>query len=53
MVSFFKNTFRHSSISSGESQGQWSLAGLYSPWGHKESDVTENAYTGIISNLEI
>ena len=26
---------------SGESQGQWSLAG-YSPWGHKESDMTEH-----------
>ena len=31
----------HSSIL-GESHGQRSLAG-YSPWGHKESDVTEHA----------
>ena len=27
-----------------ESQGQRSLAG-YSPWGHKESDMTEATYT--------
>jgi len=27
----------------GESHGQRSLAG-YSPWGHKESDMTENTY---------
>ena len=25
---------------SGEAHGQWSLAG-YSPWGHKELDMTE------------
>ena len=25
----------------GESHGQWSLAG-WSPWGHKESDMTEH-----------
>ena len=30
----------HSSILAGESHGQRSLAG-YSPWGHKESDMTE------------
>ena len=30
----------HSSILSGESHGQRSLAG-YSPWGHKELDMTE------------
>ena len=30
----------HSSILPGESHGQKSLAG-YSPWGHKESDMTE------------
>ena len=30
----------HSSILPGESHGQRSLAG-YSPWGHKESDMTE------------
>ena len=30
----------HSSILSGESHGQRSLAG-YSPWDHKESDMTE------------
>ena len=29
----------------GECHGQRSLAG-YSLWGHKESDVTEHAYTG-------
>ena len=31
----------HSSILAFKSQGQRSLVG-YSPWGHKESDVTEN-----------
>ena len=30
----------------GESHGQRSLAG-YSPWGLKELDTTERAYTGI------
>ena len=30
----------HSSILAGESHGQRSLAG-YSPWGYKESDMTE------------
>ena len=30
----------HSSILPGESHGQRSLAG-YSPWGHKELDMTE------------
>ena len=30
----------HSSILAGESHGQRSLVG-YSPWGHKESDITE------------
>ena len=25
----------------GESRGQRSLTGYYSPWGHKESDITE------------
>ena len=30
----------HSSILSGKSHGQRSLVG-YSPWGHKESDLTE------------
>ena len=30
----------HSSILSGKSHGQRSLAG-YSPWGRKESDTTE------------
>ena len=29
---------------SGESHGQRSLAG-YSPWGHKELDMTEHKYT--------
>ena len=42
----------HPNILAGKSYEQRSLAG-YSPQGHKESDVTENAYTGIISNLEI
>ena len=28
----------------GESQGQWRLAG-YSPWGHKQSDVTKHSCT--------
>ena len=30
----------HSSILAGKSHGQKNLAG-YSPWGHKESDMTE------------
>ena len=30
----------HASILAGKFQGQRSLAG-YSPWGHKESDMTE------------
>ena len=30
----------HSRLSSGESHGQKSLVG-YSPWGRKESDMTE------------
>jgi len=30
----------HSSILPGESHGQRNLVG-YSPWGHKESDITE------------
>ena len=30
----------HCSILLGESRGQWSLGG-YSPWGCKESDMTE------------
>ena len=32
----------HSSILTGKSHGQRSLAG-YSPWGHKESDMTEHS----------
>ena len=35
-----KEMATHSSILVGESHGQRSLAG-YSPWGHKESDMTE------------
>ena len=35
-----EGTATHSSILAGESHGQRSLAG-YSPWGHKESDMTE------------
>ena len=34
----------HSSILTGKSHGQGSLAG-YSPWGHKESDMTEHSLT--------
>ena len=34
----------HSSILAGKFQGQWSLAG-YSPWGHKELDMTEQLST--------
>ena len=34
----------HSSILSGKSHGQRSLAG-YSPWGHKEPDTTEHEHT--------
>ena len=30
----------------GESQGQRSLAG-YSPWGHKELDMTEHTHTHV------
>ena len=35
-----KEMATHSSILSGKSHGQRSLVG-YSPWGHKESDLTE------------
>ena len=35
-----KEMVTHSSIVPGESHGQRSLVG-YSPWGHKESDTTE------------
>ena len=28
----------------GKSHGQWNLLG-YSPWGYKESDITEHAHT--------
>ena len=35
-----KEMATHSSILPGESCGQRSLVG-YSPWGHKESDMTE------------
>ena len=35
-----EGTVTHSSILSGKSHGQRSLAG-YSPWGRKESDTTE------------
>ena len=35
-----KEMATHSSIWSGKSHGQRSLVG-YSPWGHKESDLTE------------
>ena len=35
-----EGTATHSSILAGESHGQRSLAG-YSPWGRKESDMTE------------
>ena len=35
-----KEMATHPSFLPGESQGQWSLED-YSPWGHKESDVTE------------
>ena len=34
----------------GESYGQRSLAG-YSPWGHKESDMTERAGTHVVPVL--
>ena len=35
-----KGTATHSSILAGESHGKGHLAG-YSPWGHKELDMTE------------
>ena len=35
----------HSSILAGKSHEQKSLVG-YSAWGHRESDMTERAYTG-------
>ena len=35
-----KGMATHSSILPGESPGQWNLAD-YSPWGHKEWDMTE------------
>ena len=34
----------------GESQGQRSLAG-YSPWGHKELDITEQLTLMLLSKL--
>ena len=34
----------------GKSHGQRSLAG-YSPWGHKESDMTEQAHTEFLCSL--
>ena len=36
----------------GESHGQKSLAG-YSPWGHKESDMTGHAHTFIMFTLKL
>ena len=39
-----KGMATHSSILAGEFHGQKSLAG-YSPWGHKESDTTEQLST--------
>ena len=39
-----KGMAAHSSILAGEFHGQKSLAG-YSPWGHKESDTTEQLST--------
>ena len=39
-----KGMAAHSSFLTGESHGQRSLAG-YSPWDHKESDMTERLYT--------
>ena len=39
-----KGVATHSSILPEESQGQRSLAG-YSPWGRKESDMTEQLTT--------
>ena len=37
----------HSSILAGESHGQRSLVG-YSPWGRKESDMTERTQRPIV-----
>ena len=39
-----KGTAAHSALSPGESRGQRSAVG-YSPWGHKESDTTEQLST--------
>ena len=38
-----KEMVTHSSILPGESHGRRSLVG-YSPWGHKESDMTEQLH---------
>ena len=40
----------HSSILPGESHGQRSPEG-YSPWGHKESDVTEQLSTAHTAHI--
>ena len=37
----------HSSILAGEFHGQRSLEG-YSPWGHKESDMTERLTLSVL-----
>ena len=45
----------HSSVLAWSPHGQRSLAG-YSPWGHKESDMTEHAYSRLdilISELRL
>ena len=41
----------HSSILPGKSHGQRSLAG-YSPWGRRESDVTEQLNSSRSTSLE-
>ena len=42
----------HSSILAGKSQGQKSLVG-YSPWGCKESDMTEKASASFYKGLSV
>ena len=46
-----KGMATHSSIRAWKFQGQKSLAG-YSPWGHKESDTTEQLTLSLSCKLE-
>ena len=45
-----KEMATHSSILAGKSHGWWNLVG-YSPWGRKESDMTEQLHRLVIAFL--